>query len=178
MVKNRYQIRLSSIDDSERYSRYYQKNQSHLSPWEQKRPEDYHDVAAWKERLMEYEALREDDRAYHFNLKRDKDDAISGVCSISGIIRSPFEACYMSCSVSFDCEGKGMAQHLCRYVIDFAFDHLKLHRIMANHMPANKRSKRLLHRLGFEREGFAKDYLKINGVWEDHVLTSLINNNL
>ena len=46
---------------------------------------------------------------------------------------------------------------------------------MANYMPSNKRSGQLLDRLGFQKEGVAKSYLKIAGKWEDHVLTSLVN---
>lgn len=34
---------------------------------------------------------------------------------------------------------------------------------------------RLLSRLEFEQEGRARAYLKINGAWEDHVLTARIN---
>jgi ribosomal-protein-alanine N-acetyltransferase len=45
---------------------------------------------------------------------------------------------------------------------------------MANHMPGNERSARLLKSLGFEEEGYAKEYLLINGKWEDHVLNSLL----
>jgi ribosomal-protein-alanine N-acetyltransferase len=55
------------------------------------------------------------------------------------------------------------------------FDDLGLHRIMAGYLPHNKRSGKLLDRLGFEKEGLARKYLKINGRWEDHLLTSLIN---
>jgi ribosomal-protein-alanine N-acetyltransferase len=58
--------------------------------------------------------------------------------------------------------------------IAFAFEHLKLHRIMANYMPRNERSGTLLRKLGFSPEGYARDYLKIAGKWEDHVLTALI----
>jgi ribosomal-protein-alanine N-acetyltransferase len=46
---------------------------------------------------------------------------------------------------------------------------------MANYMPGNERSARLLERLGFEREGYAKAYLNIAGRWQDHVLTALVN---
>ncbi len=46
---------------------------------------------------------------------------------------------------------------------------------MANHLPRNVRSERLLESLGFEKEGHARAYLKIAGVWEDHTLRSLIN---
>lgn len=57
----------------------------------------------------------------------------------------------------------------------YVFGELGLHRIQAAYLPHNERSGALLDRLGFEKEGFARRYLKINGVWEDHILTSLIN---
>ncbi|MDG2718812.1 30S ribosomal protein S5 alanine N-acetyltransferase, partial [Vibrio parahaemolyticus] len=50
-------------------------------------------------------------------------------------------------------------------------------RIQAGYMPHNKRSEAVLEHVGFNREGYAKDYLLINGEWQDHVLTSLINPN-
>jgi ribosomal-protein-alanine N-acetyltransferase len=46
---------------------------------------------------------------------------------------------------------------------------------MANHMPSNVKSERLLRTLGFEREGYARAYLKIAGKWEDMVLNALIH---
>ena len=58
---------------------------------------------------------------------------------------------------------------------NFMFDVMRMHRIMANHRPENERSARLLQRLGFTREGLARDYLYIDGAWRDHVLTSLVN---
>ena len=61
--------------------------------------------------------------------------------------------------------------------IEYMFEQQKLHRIMANYMPSNERSARLLHKLGFVVEGCAKKYLLINGQWEDHILTSLTNEN-
>jgi len=57
----------------------------------------------------------------------------------------------------------------------FAFRALRLHRIMANYRPENERSGRLLERLGFVREGLARDYLFIDGAWRDHVLTALVH---
>ena len=55
-------------------------------------------------------------------------------------------------------------------VCDFAFRQLRLHRVEASCLPHNEPSKALLQKLGFEEEGFAKAYLKINGKWEDHLL--------
>jgi ribosomal-protein-alanine N-acetyltransferase len=62
-------------------------------------------------------------------------------------------------------------------LVRYAFEDLKLHRIMANYMPANERSGRLLRRIGFVVEGYARDYLHLDGAWRDHILTSLTNPN-
>ena len=60
-----------------------------------------------------------------------------------------------------------------KLAIHYALYELRLHRIMANYLPTNERSARLLRRLGFVVEGYARDYLYINGAWRDHILTSL-----
>ncbi|PIQ43755.1 MAG: hypothetical protein COV52_04750 [Gammaproteobacteria bacterium CG11_big_fil_rev_8_21_14_0_20_46_22] len=62
-----------------------------------------------------------------------------------------------------------------RAVIAFVFEEQKLHRLMANYRPENKRSEAVLSNLGFEKEGFAKAYLYLDGAWRDHVLTALVN---
>jgi ribosomal-protein-alanine N-acetyltransferase len=61
--------------------------------------------------------------------------------------------------------------------ITYVFADMSLHRIMANYVPGNKRSGALLSRLGFVQEGYARDYLFLNGKWCDHVMTSLTNAN-
>jgi ribosomal-protein-alanine N-acetyltransferase len=54
------------------------------------------------------------------------------------------------------------------------FDSLELHRLEAACLPANVASIKLLERTGFTREGMARRYLKINGVWQDHLLYALL----
>jgi ribosomal-protein-alanine N-acetyltransferase len=49
---------------------------------------------------------------------------------------------------------------------------------MANYLPTNERSARLLRRLGFVIEGSARDYLFVGGQFRDHVLTALTNHEL
>ncbi|GAB2951080.1 hypothetical protein GCM10011328_17830 [Hafnia psychrotolerans] len=58
--------------------------------------------------------------------------------------------------------------------IQYVHEKYDLHRIMANHLPDNTRSSKTLESLGFMKEGYAKSYLKINGIWQDHVLNSII----
>jgi [ribosomal protein S5]-alanine N-acetyltransferase len=57
-----------------------------------------------------------------------------------------------------------------RAVIPFAFTTLRLHRLEAACIPTNAASIRLLEKTGFVREGYAREYLCINGIWQDHLL--------
>jgi ribosomal-protein-alanine N-acetyltransferase len=102
------------------------------------------------------------------------DDRIVGITNFSSISGSPFHACFIGFSIDSDLEGKGYARHMLLEAISRTFVEHKLNRIMANYIPRNVRSARLLHSIGFEMEGFAREYLEINGVWEDHFLTSLL----
>jgi len=55
-------------------------------------------------------------------------------------------------------------------IFPFAFASLKFNEMEAACFPANVASIRLLEKTGFKREGFARQYLCINGVWQDHLL--------
>lgn len=54
-------------------------------------------------------------------------------------------------------------------------ERLELHRIEGNVMPVNRASRAVLERCGFVCEGASRKYLKINGVWEDHLHYVLLN---
>ena len=58
---------------------------------------------------------------------------------------------------------------------DVIFNEMNLHRIEANIMPKNKRSIRVVEKLGFCNEGLSRNYLKICGKWEDHIHMVLLN---
>lgn len=168
-------IKLSSVADAPFISRYYLDNDKHLAPWEPRRRPGFHAPKAWAERLKLREQEQREGRGYYFLAYDDGHRAIIATCSLTGISRGPLEACYMGYSVDRDHEGRGVMKQMCLYVMDYAFNTLHLHRIMANYMPNNERSGNLLKTLGFEREGYARQYLQINGRWEDHVLTAKIN---
>lgn len=103
------------------------------------------------------------------------DGTMVASCNFTNIVRGPLQACYLGYSVSQDRQGTGLMLEVVQAGIGYVFGPCGLHRIMANHMPSNLRSAALLQRLGFEREGFARQYLFIAGRWEDMVLNALIN---
>ena len=55
-----------------------------------------------------------------------------------------------------------------RLALREAFGPLGLHRVEANIQPANLASIALVRSLGFRKEGFSPNYLKIDGEWRDH----------
>jgi ribosomal-protein-alanine N-acetyltransferase len=57
-----------------------------------------------------------------------------------------------------------------RALVPFCFDTLRLHRLEAACIPSNQASIHLLEKTGFTREGYAREYLCINNVWQDHLL--------
>lgn len=168
-------IRSPSLGDALALSHYYQRNRDHLGSWEPVRAEKFFTEGFWKERLTEWEMESKRGNAAHFLASESNDSHVIAVCSLTNITRGPFMACNIGFSVSSDFQGKGVARALASHAIDHAFNNLGLNRVMANYLPRNERSARLLESLGFAKEGLAWRYLLINGVWEDHVLTSLIN---
>ena len=60
----------------------------------------------------------------------------------------------------------------------FAFGSLRLHRLEAACIPSNAASIRLLEKAGFVREGYAREYLCINGLWQDHLLFARLDERL
>ena len=80
-----------------------------------------------------------------------------------------FCSCYVGVKMDKDFINQGYMTEAEKAVIAYAFDVLGLHRIEANVMPRNKCSMRLAEKCSFQYEGLSEKYLKINGVWEDHV---------
>jgi [ribosomal protein S5]-alanine N-acetyltransferase len=168
-------IRLVTIDDAAALRDFHLSNRAHLMPWEPLRPAEFHSLQAWSERLLARETEQEAGLAAYF-IGLDPDDGqIIACCSLTNIIRGAFQACYMGYCVAAVKQGKGLMKSLCVHAIEYAFNQLDLNRVMANYMPSNVRSAVLLRQLGFIEEGRAAKYLNINGRFEDHILTALIN---
>jgi ribosomal-protein-alanine N-acetyltransferase len=160
--------------------RYYDENRAHLDPWSPRTPSDFYTEAYWRERLQQARADFEQDKSMQLVIfERGRvTGRVVGVCNFSAFIRTAFQACYVGYGIDYRDEGRGLMHEALAAAIRYAFDELRLHRIMANYIPTNERSGRLLRRLGFTVEGYARDYLLIDGRWRDHLLTSLINPNL
>ena len=155
---------------------YYRRNRDHLAPWEPRRSHEFL-TAPWWERQLEANRLefQKDSGARLVLVARDDSlGPVLGVANLSNIVRGTLHACHLGYSLDREHEGRGLMQEALEALLTHAFGQLQLHRVMANYQPENLRSARLLERLGFVREGYARHYLHIDGAWRDHVLTALV----
>ena len=71
-------------------------------------------------------------------------------------------------------QGRGLATEAVTAVLDFAFAEMDLWRVEADADPENAGSLALLDRLGFRREGLARQRWFTFGTWKDSVLLGLL----
>ena len=168
-------VRLVEPDDVDEVIAYDRRNAEHVATWAPAASGDAFDRGKRRERIARRRAEADADTGYGFIATLHEDPRIVAGISLNHVVRFAFQACHLGYSVDGEHEGKGLASEAVLAVVDFAFATLGLHRLMANYQPTNERSGRLLRRLGFVPEGYARDYLFINGAWRDHVLTALVN---
>jgi ribosomal-protein-alanine N-acetyltransferase len=150
----------------------------HLDRWSPPVVAEYFTESFWAERLAIAVDDLAADRAARFVMQprgAATDGPIIGTCNYTNIVRGAFHACHLGYQVGRAQQGQGLMAEALRACNAYVFDSMRLHRIMANFRPENERSRRLLERLGFVEEGFARSYLFIDGAWRDHVLTALTN---
>ncbi|HEX8185394.1 MAG TPA: ribosomal protein S5-alanine N-acetyltransferase [Blastocatellia bacterium] len=173
----RLALTIPTPEDARRMLDYVQDNREHLAAWEPSRQAEYYALEFWIERLGLIAEEFKSGRSLWLMLadRNDESGRYLGMIHFSQIVRGPFQAAYLGYSLDHRAVGKGLMYEALTAAIKYVFEEMKLHRIMANYMPGNERSGRLLKRLGFIVEGYARDYLMLAGKWEDHILTAMVN---
>ncbi|MBU2894866.1 GNAT family N-acetyltransferase [Colwellia sp. D2M02] len=156
---------------------YERANRAHLAKWEPLRSDEYFTDEAVRKRVAQNFDNFKSGSSIAFVALDKKRTKIICCCNYSNIVQGVFQACHLGYSVNMADQGKGLMFEMLQASLEYVFSQRELHRVMANYITSNIRSDRLLARLGFEKEGVAKSYLKIAGSWQDHVLTSKINPN-
>ena len=162
---------------------FFTRNRQHFARWDPPAPADFYSVDFWERSIARSIEEFVADRAVRFDLfdttgvneASGVRQRVIGRLGFSQIFRGPFQACTLGYQIDGAYEGKGLMREALTAAIAYMFDVKGLHRIQANHLPENARSAGLLARLGFVREGLAKDYLFIGDAWRDHVLNALVN---
>lgn len=155
---------------------YYRENLEHLRPWSPRWPPDLLTSQFWRDQVVRRQAEAAAGIAYAtFLFRREDDTRVIGNLSLTQIVRGAADYCALGYGLAAAAQGHGYMVEAVRGAVQFAFGDLGLHRVHASYIPYNRRSAMVLRRAGFRVEGYARDYLRIDGRWEDHVLTGAVN---
>jgi [ribosomal protein S5]-alanine N-acetyltransferase len=176
ITTSRLILRLAEDGDIPALLHFYRDNVDHFAPTSPLLPPDFLTEAF----MLRQVARNNDDfvqgRAVKlFLFDKSEPATVVGQISLNNIVRGAAYYCDLGYSLGEAKQGQGLMSESVVAVIRYAFDELRLHRVKAAYLPSNERSGRLLRRLGFVVEGYARDYLLIQGQWQDQILVGLVN---
>jgi len=151
------------------------RNAEHLRPWSPA-PAPGSDPLALAEIRAQIDRQREEwrqDRTYALLLELRDTRALIGRMTLSQVVRGPMQGANLGYWIDEAHQGTRLTSEAVREVLRFAFGPLRLHRIQAGTLPHNAASQRVLTKVGFRQEGYARNYLQIAGRWQDHVLFAI-----
>ena len=166
----RVYLRAPLMTDHTEWASLREQSRDFLTPWEPIWPADDLTRAAFRRRLKRYAEDQRTDQAYAFLVFRNEDHALLGGLTVANLRRGVAQAGSIGYWIGEPYARQGYMSAAMRALIPFAFQSLRLHRLEAACIPSNAASIRLLEKSGFTREGYAREYLCINGVWADHLL--------
>jgi ribosomal-protein-alanine N-acetyltransferase len=163
-------LRAPQMGDHAEWAALREASRAFLTPWEPTWPADDLTRSAFRRRLRRYAEDQRTDQAYAFFLFRSSDEVLVGGLTLANLRRGVAQAGSLGYWIGQPYAHKGYMTAAVRALIPYAFGTLRLHRLEAACIPTNVASISLLERTGFEREGYAREYLCINGLWQDHLL--------
>jgi len=170
----RMTLRVMTADDRDEFVRVHRVSQEFFAPWSPTMAAD-----DTPETLFEKQLRRTTDglaSGRDMRLAGFTDDGrLAGIFNLNEIVRGDFQNAYAGWRVNVELARQGYgAEGVSALVKRVAFvpapQGLGLHRVQANIIPTNLPSIRLAERCGFVREGLARRYLRIAGVWQDHFM--------
>jgi [ribosomal protein S5]-alanine N-acetyltransferase len=162
-------LRQPLMSDFPEWAALREKSRPFLEPWEPIWPADDLTRGAFRRRLKRYAEDQRTDQAYSFFVFRTGNVLVGGV-TLSNVRRGVAQASSIGYWMGVTYARQGLMSRALRVLIPFSFNNLRLHRLEAACITTNAASIRLLEKSGFQREGCARQYLCINGIWQDHLL--------
>ncbi len=168
-------LRASDPAFAEATADFYHRNRQAHARWNPPMPDSMFSIEGQRERLSEAAAAAGAGTQIGWWLfATDQPGFALGQVHFSQIARRAFCNAMLGYAIDAAHEGRGLMREALQVTLADVFSaRVGLHRVQANVRPENTRSLTLLDRLGFEREGLAREYLFIDSAWRDHVMTAL-----
>ena len=167
-------LRLPRLSDFRAWSELRAQSASFLQPWEPTWPAEDLTRVAFRARLNAYARELEAGEAFPFFMFRRDDATLIGGVRLFHIRRGVAQSAVLGYWIGQPFARRGYMLDGVRAAVGFAFGEMGLHRLEAACMPENAASASVLLKSGFQEEGYAPAYLKINGEWRDHRLFGMV----
>ncbi|MCH9011766.1 MAG: GNAT family N-acetyltransferase [Proteobacteria bacterium] len=178
LERNRVYLRFPVQRDWRNWAALRAESRDFLAPWEPTWAYDALTRGAFRRRLKMYKAEMRQGVTYSFLILRRVDDVLLGGITLSNLRRGVAQSATLGYWIGSPHRNKGYMTDSLAAILEFAFSRIGLHRVEAACLPANEASRRLLLRSGFREEGYAREYLRISGRWQDHQLFAILRDNL
>ena len=175
---DRLWLRVPQTSDYSEWSHLRGISESFLRPWEPAWSGDELTRSAFRRRLRYYQRDIKDGTGYAFFLFRNSDNKLLGGATLTNARKGVSQSISIGYWIGAPYSRQGYMTVALQSLIPFVFNTLGFHRLEAACLPSNLASRKLLENCGFEHEGFARKYLKINGLWQDHLLFAAIDDGL
>ncbi|GIF13535.1 GNAT family N-acetyltransferase [Actinoplanes teichomyceticus] len=152
----------------------YVRNRDHLRPFYPPRPDSFWTLDGQRKGLDSLLRQHADGTLFACALQRG--DRIVGCASLHGIVLGPMCSTSLGYWVDAGEVGKGLAGATVANLCRIADQELGLHRVEASTGQTNLASQRVLTKNGFRHFGTARDYLYLDGTWQDSLLFQRVLN--
>ncbi|QWU16376.1 ribosomal-protein-alanine N-acetyltransferase [Paenibacillus sophorae] len=150
------------------------RNRSVHSRYEPKREESFFTLNGQKQLILQRMEEEELDRAYMFGIYSSEEECLIGQITINNIVRGVGQFADLGYFIDYAQQGRGYMTGAVGLAANYAFQSLGLHRLQAAILLHNDASRRVLEKNGFQAEGIARRFLKIDGQWQDHRTYALL----
>jgi ribosomal-protein-alanine N-acetyltransferase len=171
-------LRYPTMQDYAAWAELRALSRQHLTPWEPQWARDELTRSSFRRRLRAIQREARDELGYAYFIFAETPLRLVGGLNISNVRRGIAQAASIGYWIGAPYAGRGLMTDAVRASVSFAFSTLRLNRLEAACLPSNAASMRVLHKAGFRLEGRARQYLKIDGRWQDHNLYALLHDDV
>jgi Acetyltransferases, including N-acetylases of ribosomal proteins len=149
------------------------RSRAFLTPWEPTWPEDSLGRDHFRRRLRQQAREWRSGEAYGLFVFTNEGRRLAGGINLSNVRRGVAQAASVGYWMGQPYAGQGLMTDALRGVLPFVFD---VSGCTASRPPACRTTSppRRAGQGGFHEEGLARQYLRINGQWADHLLFALL----
>lgn len=163
-------LRPPVMGDYSAWARLRALSRQHLTVWEPQWSRDELSRSAFRRRLRQYQREVREDQGYAYFIVHKAEGTLLGSVTLSNVRRGVSQSASVGYWIGLPYTNQGLMTDAVRTLATHAFDRMGLHRLEAACMHSNSASARVLAKTGFRREGICRQYLKIDGAWQDHDL--------